>query len=227
MRLLILNPNTTVTMTEQVLAEVLRLAPAGLSARGLTALDGPPVIASRESFAAGARSAESTLRTWLQDPREARPDAVLLACFGDPGLATLRAISPVPVIGMAEAALDEAAALGRPFHIITAGQEWDEMLRETIAVHPRAARLSHDITVLDTTGLAVSRELARFTRIVQDAIDRLEARGQPTCILGGSGFAGLLPRLRYRGLLIDGTGAGLRAALRASATAAISPVAQD
>ena len=223
MRLLVLNPNTTATMTDRVVAEVLRLAPTGLRVRGLTAIDGPPVIASRESFEAGALSAERSLRGLLEETDADRPDAVLLACFGDPGLADLQALSPVPVVGMADAALHEAAALDRPFHVITAGQAWDALLRETIAGHPRASRLRHDITVLDTTGLAVSRDPARFTAVVQDAIDGLGARGWPTCILGGSGFAGLLPALRYRGPLIDGTGAALRAAMQAHGARSIQP----
>lgn len=213
MNLLVLNPNRSAAMTAQVLDEAARLAPAGTALRGLTAAEGPPVIASRASYADGARAARAL---WpAQDDGWA--DALLLACFGDPGLAELRRGSRVPVVGMAEAALDEAAARGRPFRIVTAGQAWEVMLRETVAAHPAAAGLLAGIAVLDGTGLAIAQEPAAFAARVQDALDAVHRDGAPTCILGGCGFARIVAGLRYDGELIDGIGAGLRAALRARA----------
>lgn len=210
MNLLVLNPNSSVAMTAQVLEAAERLAPAGLVLRGITATQGPPVIASRESFAAGALAAQAL---WpAQDDGWA--DAVLLACFGDPGLAALRRTSRVPVIGMAEAALDEAGAQGKPFHIVTAGIAWDTMLRETIAQHPTAAALLDGITVLEGTGLAIAQNPGAFVVQLQDTLDALQSIGAPTCILGGAGFARLAGQLRYDGVLLDGIGAGVRAALR-------------
>ena len=63
-------------MTEKVVAEVRRIARPDVQVRGVTAIEGPAVVASRETFAQGA---ESGLRTLLEQPGWA--DAVLLACF--------------------------------------------------------------------------------------------------------------------------------------------------
>jgi Asp/Glu/hydantoin racemase len=211
MNLLVLNPNRSAAMTAQVLDEARRLAPAGLALRGLTAADGPPVIASREAYADGARAARAL---WpAQDDGWA--DALLLACFGDPGLAALRRASRVPVVGMAEAALDEAAARGRPFRIVTAGAAWEGMLREAVAAHPAAAALLDGIDVLDGTGLDIAQDPAAFAARVQGMLDAARRGGVPTCILGGCGFARIVAGLRHDGGLIDGIGAGVRAALRA------------
>src|SRR5215471_20167550 len=52
-------------------------------------------------------------------------DAVYLACFGDPGLAALKEVSPVPVVGMAEASVRTACGLGGRFAIVTGGTAWE------------------------------------------------------------------------------------------------------
>ncbi len=205
MRLLVLNPNTTAAMTDKVVAGVRRLAPAAWDVRGVTAASGCEVIASRAAFVTGAWAALQTLRA-----QDGWADAVLLACFGDPALAALREVSAVPVIGMAEAALQEAVALGRPYHIVTAGAAWDGMLRETVRIAGADALLD-GITVLDSTGLAMARDPQRAVQVLQDALDVLQQRGAPTCILGGAGFAGLADALRYDGVLMDGLAAAVRA----------------
>jgi allantoin racemase len=204
MKLLVLNPNTTAALTDKVVAEVQRLAGPGVTVRGVTARFGHEVIASRQSFVVGAHAA---LELGLTESTGA--DAVLLACFGDPGLGALREALTVPVVGMAQASLQQAMAVGRPFHIITAGAAWEAMLRETVRLE-QADAWFHGITVLPTTGLAVARDPEAFIALIQNALTSLEAHGAPTVILGGAGFAGLKSRLRYAGEVIDGLETAVR-----------------
>jgi Asp/Glu/hydantoin racemase len=128
---------------------------------------------------------------------------VLLACFGDPGLAELGGLARRPVAGMATASLDAAAAAGERFHIVTAGAAWDGLLRSLVASHP-AAPLLDGITILPADGLAASRDTASTAQRLQEVLHTLEGRAAPRCILGGAGFAGLRARLAYRGVLTDG-----------------------
>ncbi|WP_295522893.1 aspartate/glutamate racemase family protein [uncultured Pseudacidovorax sp.] len=208
-RLLVLNPNRTAAMTDAVLHELRRLTVGQVELRGFTCDDGPPVIATRESFAAGAAAAA---RAWPAVD-DGWADAVLLSCYGDPGLAALRAASRVPVLGMAESSMLQALARGRPFHIVTAGKAWGPMLHELAARHSSAWPLLHGITTLDTTGLAGSQNPAAFSALVQRALDDLAGAHPggmaPDCMLGGAGFAGMRPTLRYGGLLEDGLQAAL------------------
>ncbi|MGA0569082.1 aspartate/glutamate racemase family protein [Variovorax sp. VNK109] len=208
MNLLVLNPNSSPGMTAQAVDAVHHVTGDRVQARGVTAIQGPPVVASRESFVAGAWAALETLKA--ERPSDG---AVLLACFGDPGLAALREVSDVPVVGMAESALLEAATIGKPFHILTAGLAWDAMLRETVRLHG-CEPLLDGVTVLDTTGLSISADPQAHAQRVQAALDGIAARGQPTCILGGTGFASMAGTLRYGGVLIDGLAAAARRALR-------------
>lgn len=204
-KVLVLNPNSTGAMTRKVVAQVQRLAGDAMQVRGATAQSGPEVIATRETFAMGAQSAQATLRAhagWA--------DAVLLACFGDPGLDALRATAGVPVVGMADAALREAHALAQPYRIVTAGPAWVDMLGE-IAAERGARRWLDRVVALETTGLAIARDPDGFRHAVQQALDAAHADGIATVVLGGAGFAGMAPQLRYAGRLIDGLEAAVRA----------------
>jgi allantoin racemase len=48
-----------------------------------------------------------------------RPDAYVIACFGDPGLNSARATVDVPVLGIAQAAMHAAALLAGDFSVVT------------------------------------------------------------------------------------------------------------
>ncbi|MER7956259.1 aspartate/glutamate racemase family protein [Streptomyces sp. NPDC096030] len=116
----LVNPNSSTYTTAMMTAIARRTL--GPRVRGVTVERGPRMLtdpaalraAAPEVVAAGRRAlASGTCR------------AVLVAAFGDPGLAELRALTlasghgSVPVVGIGEAALLEAAASGRSFGIAT------------------------------------------------------------------------------------------------------------
>ena len=183
-RFVVLNPNTTVAMTNAVVARMAPLLP-GAVLHGLTAPHGPPVIDSRGSFAVGAVSAVDLL-----GDVPAGTDAVLLACFGDPGLAEMRARCAVPVVGLAEAAILEAVSGGRRFAIVTAGAAWVPMLRECVAGYG-AAGLLVDVFALDGNGADLRRDPAFYGAAVGGFAARALGEGAEVLILGGAAFAGL------------------------------------
>ena len=146
-------------------------------------------------------------------------DAVVIGCFGDPGLEALRGIAKEPVFGLAESSIREADALGEPFAILTMGQAWVEILGERVAL---AAPRSRFVGVFagNGTGLDVRRrEEAVFAELARLA-DEAVAAGARTLILGGGAFAGLAARLRTDAHRIDCMEATMRAAAMASGAAA-------
>lgn len=76
--------------------------------------DGPASIESAEQEREAAIGLERMLPEAV-----AGFDAVIIGCFGDPGLAAARARLQVPVVGPAQASMHLAAQLGRRFGIIT------------------------------------------------------------------------------------------------------------
>jgi Asp/Glu/hydantoin racemase len=197
MRILLINPNTSVDMTERIAAQARLHAQPGTEIVAATAEFGCEVVASRASYAIAAHAA---LDAYAR--HGAGFDAVLLACFGDPGLEALRELATVPVIGMLESAAEKAARHPGGFAIITAGPAWVGMLQERMRLSAHAAGL-RDVYAIDTTGLQVSRDPLAATAPLQAALDRAIADGAAAVVLGGSALAGFGARLRSRVELID------------------------
>lgn len=193
--LTVLNPNTSESMTAAVVAQVQARVPPGWQVRGWTARTGAPVIDSPATFAAAAEAWPARLAD--QPPA----GALLLACFGDPGLETLRrAVAPQPLVGLAEAAV--VATAGRRFAILTAGPAWVPMLKARVADFG-AARALTGVHALPVNGLALAREPQRFRAELRAAAEEAECAGAEALILGGAAFAGLAGTVETSLAVID------------------------
>ena len=63
---------------------------------------------------------------------ETAPQAIVVACFGDPGVGALRELVPIPVFGLAEVSLRSTARTHGRFAVVTAGPAWKSMLDELV-----------------------------------------------------------------------------------------------
>lgn len=183
MRLLVLNPNSTRAMTDAVAASAAALVPDGVRVAGWTAAHGPAVIADRPSYDAAASAMPALL---AQAPPA---DAILLACFGDPGLAFLRSRAGVPVVGLAEAAIVHALRLRQPFAIITAGAGWVPLLEERVQAYGALEWLT-GVFALGGDGAALRADPERFRGEVLELAWQARQRGARRIILGGAAFEG-------------------------------------
>jgi len=187
-RILVLNPNTSESVTVRVLASC-RLAHPDLHWEGATARFGAPYIASEVSYAVGAHA--------VLDAFGAAPgpwDAVLIACFGDPGLMALREQSGLPVVGLAQASLETAGALG-PFGIVTGGAAWGPMLHR----HARMLQLDAGLCGIHTvelTGAQIAESPAQSMDALARACRHCIADGARQIVLGGAALAGLAAALQ-------------------------------
>ena len=203
-RLTVVNPNTTATMTALIEAQARRVAGPGTRVTGRTPTMGP---ASIESHYDEALSVPGVLEIIRQD-RQA--DAFVLACFGDPGLDAAREAASRPVIGIAEAAMKTASLLGRSFSVVTTmsrtvGRAWD--LTRTYGLERQCAGVhACDIPVLE---LEEDREHT-YAVILAFAKTALAQDGSDAIVLGCAGMAGL-PELLTEQLgvpVVDGVAAG-------------------
>lgn len=189
-RCLVLNPNTTGAVTEMVLAACRQAQPA-LQWEGMTARFGAPYIADEISYATAAHAVLDAY-----DASFAGHDAVLLACFGDPGLMALRELAGVPVVGLAQASFEAAGRLGR-FAIVTGGHAWGPMLARFARAHQLDAQLV-GIHTIDWTGAQIAADPAgAHDALVAAAQHGIEA-GAERVLLGGAALAGLAPALQPR-----------------------------
>jgi len=211
--LLIINPNTSQSVSDLLLAYARREAGTDVHVRTVTARFGAPYIACEASYAVAAHA---TLDAWaaaLATP-SAAPDAVLIGCFGDPGLQALRATSGVPVTGLAEAAFAEAARLGR-FAIVTGGERWKPMLERLAQALGFGAALAGIHTVAPTGAQLAQDPIAARALLAQACQTAVQTWGVQAVILGGAGLAGLAAAIEHAVPVpvIDSVGAGIRQAV--------------
>lgn len=114
MRLMIVNPNSTVTMTVGIVAAARAAAAPDVTVEGRTNTGAPPAIQGPKD---GAAAVPGMLEIIAGAQGEGF-DAAIIACFDDPGLAEARAATTIPVIGIGQAAFLAAMVHGR-FSVIT------------------------------------------------------------------------------------------------------------
>ncbi|WP_171179299.1 aspartate/glutamate racemase family protein [Ruegeria sp. HKCCD8929] len=113
MKLLVVNPNTTVSMTRKIEAAARAAAHPGTEIVATNSRNGPPSIQGYLDV--------STCVPGLLDEVAAHPDAdaIVVACFDDTGVDAVRCVTTAPVIGVGEAAYHAAAMISPKFSVIT------------------------------------------------------------------------------------------------------------
>jgi allantoin racemase len=126
----------------------------------------------------------------LKTEKEAKVDAYVVACFGDPGLYALRELTEKPVVGIAESAMMLATFVAGKFSIVTIMPRIRMMLEELIqrvgVKHRLASIRTPNLTVLD-----FMRDFEGCKKIlIQEAKDTIEKDYAEAIILGCAGMAG-------------------------------------
>ena len=127
MRIALVNPNTSVETTRMMVTIARDSAGADAEIVGHTAGFGSVLITEPETLDLAA-DAVAALAGDLD-----KANAVIIAAFGDPGLEALRSMLSVPVTGIAEAGMAEAAQGGRRFAVVTTTPRLRGRIAETAA----------------------------------------------------------------------------------------------
>ncbi|MFM1909267.1 MAG: hypothetical protein RLZZ591_2944 [Pseudomonadota bacterium] len=216
-RLLIINPNTSAHVSDLLQHHAQGAAGPLAQIVTTTARFGAPYIACEASYAVAGHA---VLDAWAAEvTADEAFDAVLIGCFGDPGLLALREVSPVPVTGLAEAAFIDAAARGK-FAIVTGGTRWKPMLERLAQQLGFDAQLAGIHTVTQS-GAELAQDPAAAKVILAAACEQAaECFGASTVILGGAGLAGMAADIQPAVTVpvIDSVVAGVRHALALSQT---------
>jgi allantoin racemase len=206
MRLLVVNANTSESVTAAVAAEARRIASPGTEIVAATAAFGARVITSRAENA----FAEHALLDILAAHR-AGADAVLIAVSYDTGLRAARELMPMPVVGMTEAALFTASMLGGRFGLVTVGRRTLPLYRDTVAMHGLSTRLA-GIRAIEGSALDIFADRAGAERAVAaEALRLVREDGADAVILAGAAMAGMVQALAQEvpAPLLDGIACGV------------------
>ncbi|MEF7617279.1 aspartate/glutamate racemase family protein [Aquincola sp. MAHUQ-54] len=191
MKLLLINPNISDSVSALIRAEAERSASAGTQVEVLTAPFGVAYIETRFEALIGAYAAAQ-----LAAEHHQRFDAIVVAAFGDPGLGGLREAMDIPVTGLTEAALASAHLLGHRISIIAISQRIQAWYREVVEACGFGGRLA-SIRALDRplSGIgAVQDEHAQALKaLAERAVDE---DGAEVIVLAGAPLAGLARTLK-------------------------------
>ena len=189
MRLLVINPNSTASMTEKIGHAARSAASPGTEIVAMKPPHGPVSI---EGYYDEALSVPGLLHLIQSAPAF---DAVIIACFDDTGLDAARCLTDRPVIGIGEAAYHFASMIANKFSVVTTLARSVPALEHNLhryGLATRCARVrSSEVAVLDLEHAgsdACDRISAEIGRAVAD--DRAEA-----IVLGCAGMADLAGRL--------------------------------
>ena len=210
--LIVINPNSSQTVTDAIDLAINPLRRFGTPVRCLTLAEGPLGIESQ-------KQADLTIAPML-DLAAAQTDAAgyVIACFGDPGQYALRDQTPLPVVGIQQAAVMTALTLGQRFGVIA-------ILPNSIPRHMRAfgamgvlGRLAGDralgLTVADLADERLSLEV-----MIATGCKLRDEDGADVLIMGCAGMA------RYREALETATGLPVVEPCQAAVSMALGQIA--
>jgi allantoin racemase len=190
MKLLVVNTNVTESVTRLIGEEARRVASAGTEITLHTAPFGVAYIETRFEAMIGAYAVAS-----VAGAHAGGHDAVVVAAFGDPGVAALREVLDIPVVGLTEAALASASLLGNRISIIAISQRIAAWYRECVEQYGMISRLTSiralNRPIRDIGG--VQDEHAR--QLNELCMNAIETDGADVLILAGAPLAGLARRI--------------------------------
>ncbi|WP_193046227.1 aspartate/glutamate racemase family protein [Mycolicibacterium baixiangningiae] len=211
MRLLLVNPNTTESMTAAIAAGAAAVARPTTVVESANPADGPASIENDADELRCVPHLLDVLQTAAQREQD-RPDAYVIACFGDPGLDEARSLLGAPVLGIAQAAMHAAALLAGTFSVVTSMS----------ATVPRGWQLAKTYTpgaclgvyACDIPVLRIDSDPATIEPIAELCAHALRTDGSGSIVLGCAAMARFAePLSRRLGVpVVDGVAAATRLA---------------
>lgn len=209
MRIALINPNTTASMTGKMAAAAAAAAAPSTRIEAITAAMGP---ASIEGYYDEALAVPGLLAE-LRRSEAAGVDAAIIGCFDDTGLDAARAMAAIPVLGLCEAALSLAGFVAKRITVVTTDMRARVPVEELVLRYGMAAKVrvrAAGIPVLELENPASSA----VSRLKAEIVQALDVDHAEAIVLGCAGMADLAASLQHEfGVpVIDGVGAAVRQA---------------
>jgi allantoin racemase len=186
MRIHVINPNTTASMTKKIGVAAKAAASPGVEVRAVNPEFGPPSIEGYydEAFAVPGLLAEIA--------RAQDADAFVIACFDDTGLEAARCATSAPVVGIGEAAFHMASLVAEKFSVVTTLARSIAPIERNLVKYGLAARCAR-VRAANVPVLALEEPGSDARRTVEAEIKRALAEdGAEAIVLGCAGMTDLV-----------------------------------
>ena len=191
MRILVINPNSSVEMTQSIRDMLEQIRRPDTSVEVIRLETAPSAI---ESATDGAMSVPALLDKVRWANQEGF-DAVIIACFSDPGLEPAREVSDTLVLGIQQATLAVASMLGHKYTILTPLSSRIPSKEQDVRRF-RMDSACASIRALDLTVAQTEADPGLTKRRVKDvARAAIEQDGAEVVILGCAGMVGYAEEL--------------------------------
>lgn len=210
MKIRVINPNTSASMTASIGAAATAVASAGTTIDAVQPSFGAPSIEGHHDEVWAAAGVTEQVHAG----EAAGVDGYVIACFGDPGLHAARELARGPVIGIAEAAFHAAALLATGFSVVTTLARTC-VISEHLVLQYGFERRCRGIHAIDIAVLELDTAGSNSYERILDASRAALARDRSgALVLGCAGMAPLCRRLQQAlGVpVVDGVGAAVKLA---------------
>lgn len=207
MKILVINPNTTWAMTQDIESQARRYAAPDTHVDAISPRWGP---ASIEGHLEDELAAVATLEVIAE--RAGEYDGVVIACYGDPGLYAARELSPVPVVGIGEASMLMACMVAHRFSVVTVLPRVRPLIEDMVARYGLAGRCA-SVRATSLAVLDIERDPdAAEHEITAEATRAIAEDGAEAICLGCAGMGPLDLRVHQNlGVpVIDGVAAAVK-----------------
>jgi allantoin racemase len=210
MRILIVNPNTSVAMTEKIGTAARAVAAPGTEIIAVNPADGPVSIEGYydEVFSVPGLLAE------IAKGEASGVSAHIIACFDDTGLEAARSLASAPVIGIGEAAFHLASLVAHRFAVVTTLSRSIPAIETNLVKYGLASRCAK-VRACEVPVLALDDPASNASAQISAEIERARHEDRAEAIvLGCAGMADLAMRLsEQHGLpVIDGVASAVKLA---------------
>lgn len=186
MRIFVVNPNTSKSMTDHLRRELEAIKREDTELKVVCSEYGPITI---ESAYDEALAQPATLER-VQEANDEGYDAVILACFSDPALDAAKEISEIPVIGIEESTMHVAAMLGHKFSVTTGGPNRVPTRELHARKHGLESRFASALVMnMPVAEMDANPDKAK-ARILEVAREAVREDGTEVIILGCAGLSG-------------------------------------
>lgn len=203
MKIKLINPNTTQSMTESIEMCARKYARKDTQVYAVSPDMG---VDSIECYVDEYLSVPGVLKEIVKGDREENADAYIISCFGDPGLQAAREITDKPVLGIAESAI-AAAKMIAPYFSIVSVLDRSKKVTEDVVFNYGATQFCRSIR---STGLSVlefgENPKKGLEALERESIQAVREDGAECILLGCAGFVDFVERLKSRlgVLVLDG-----------------------
>ena len=193
MKIKLINPNTTQSMTDSIYNMAVRYADADTEITAVSPLTGPDSI---ECYVDEYLAVPGVIQEVIKGDKEENADAFIIACFGDPGLAAAREVTEKPVLGICESAITTAKFIAPYFSVVSVLDRSRKVTEDVV----KAYGAESFCRSIRTTGLSVlefgKNPEKGLKALAEQGRRAVEEDGAECILLGCAGFVDFVDRLR-------------------------------